>query len=46
VQQLRFRCGRICRHVSMYGSMERVGQLYANSAFRSRTSTINASWRA
>src|SRR5262245_58830321 len=41
MQQLRFRCGRICRHVSMYGSMERVGQLYANSAFRSRTSTIN-----
>src|SRR6187455_2622628 len=31
---------------SMGRSQERSGQLYANSAFRSRTSPIKASWRA
>src|SRR4029079_17080814 len=46
VQQLRFRCGRIGRHGSVFGSISGKVQLYANSAFRSRTSSIKVSWRA
>src|SRR4029078_8578144 len=47
MQQLRFRCGRVCRHGQFYGSISgKIGQLYANSAFRSRTSPIRARWRA
>src|SRR5262245_24905198 len=46
MQQLRYRCGQICRHVSIFGLISgRLGQLSANSVFRSRTSPINASWR-
>src|SRR5512144_170344 len=39
VQQLWFRCGRIGRHGSVFGSISGKVQLYANSAFRSRTSS-------